>query len=199
MSTSDVILKGKNKDKAYKKLRKQFLKLTLSMSNSGKLSSSSPGRTAQEVALKTAIENPDIEVKLQITEKNYVNESNGSKSIFAVGLYRGNSTDSKGIINAVQYINLSHAVVWHELGGGNIAKSIAHEIIEAYIGAIYYPNSGYENRQSAHDMTVSLEEPPEYYPIQNTHVEENTNIFQYMELVGKNNEKRILYTKEDIK
>jgi len=143
----------------------------------GKLEYWGEATTAQEKLLVKAINDRNINVNLITTDANYI-----EGKPFAVGSYYG-SEKSNDKIETYQFINLRHAEIWQQAGGSDVGKSVMHEVLESYEGAVLFPGEkGFkeENYEKAHNEIVGLESPKGYYPqIRNEYKEILMNSIKY--------------------
>ena len=160
----DIIIEGDDAKKVVKELRRSTgLKFKFDK-NTGKLTISGKAKTKMEELLLEASRNEKIIVNLTTTRSN-------SPQYWVVGAFLGSSIENNKVV-ASQKFNIGFAKVWEEAGGSDVGLSAAHEIVEAFIGATYFPgekisSSDEPNYGWSHFLTVLAEQAEgniQYYP-----------------------------------
>jgi RHS repeat-associated protein len=115
-------------------------------------------RNAAEVKLLQAIGDKGINVNLTLTRSSEVVANDGQKASLAVGMFDGSRTSDDGTIETSQYLNLGHAALATEIGGGSVGQNVLHETLESYIGAQMFPGQkrSQSNFETAHQATLDI-------------------------------------------
>ena len=133
----DIYLKGENAQQVFDYLKSELKNLNLHFnSETGEITLESKGDelTKAESKFLEALNNKDVIVNLNLTDKNTIETGEP----FQVGAYEGcTNIEVNGKIYTVskQTFNLEHAKLWEQVGGSSIGYSALHEIIESYLGA----------------------------------------------------------------
>ena len=132
----DVIIKGNMTQEAFEQLNKST-SLKLKMDKNGKLSASGSAVTDSDKLLLEAINDENITVKINATDKN----KEDGEYIFG-DAFNGSSVKKDGKVVAKQTLNPNQTEIiekFSEMPYGSISK---HATLEAYIGAKNDPGAG---------------------------------------------------------
>ncbi len=144
---------------------------------------SGKAKTDFDKMLLKSIKDEDINVNL-----NSVTDNNPFE--WREGVFLGSKIGDDGKVNATQKINLLFSEAFESAAGGELGRSILHEIIEAYIGAFLFAgetSSGDTKTDPvymwSHFLTVlteSTDNEIDYYQNIELHIESETNKYYYI-------------------
>jgi|GEM_PF-5926918 uncharacterized protein RhaS with RHS repeats len=154
MAPFDVIIKGKEAEKATEQLNASTSLDITRDQKTDKLSATGEAKTEHDQQLLDAIQDEKITVKINATNKN---KQNG-KFIFGDS-FQGSRKKKNGEVVAKQTLNPNQAKViedFAEMPKGSVAK---HAVLEAYSGAQNDPGAYPQQRDAylkAHDATNAI-------------------------------------------
>lgn len=201
----DVIISGDDRFRVFNSIKREFKDINFTYEviddNSIKLLYNGDASDNQLLLLlQNAIDNPFKIVNLITGDEVIGEDVLGEKGFIPVGLF-GGSLKKGNKTYAIQYFNYKHSKVWKKLGGSNSGWSALHEIVEAYLAAYFEPGSKPNDvKNKYHNKVVKMEPAGMYYPEMNPVMKLNDYgeaYFDHYQLIGKNGEREILFTKDD--
>jgi hypothetical protein len=143
MQADDVIIKGKEAQKAFEQLQKNTKgQLNLSMKDGKVKATAVEGATLNKAnqTLLNATTDTNITVVVDATAKNSVTTENGEQ-YFNGGAFMGSEVNGDGTITANQTVNPNATEKIDTISGQTSGTVVKHEILEAFIGAQQSPGS----------------------------------------------------------
>lgn len=154
MSAKDVIITGKEKDKALAQLQASSQNLNLTMDKKGKVTATAKeGATLSqsEQMLQTATTDKSVTVNVDATNKNVVDNT-----IIIGGVFDGN-TFKDGKVSTSQIVNPNQAEIIDKAAGRESGVTTLHEVLESYIGGVASLNS-----ESSAPSNLKVDSSPQY-------------------------------------
>jgi RHS repeat-associated protein len=202
MQADDVIIKGKEAQKAFEQLQKNTQgQLNLLMNDDGKVTATAvEGATLNEAnqTLLNATTDQKITVVVDATSKNSVTTENGEQ-YFNGGAFMGSEVNGDGTVTANQTVNPNTTEKIDTISGQTIGTVVKHEILEAFIGAQQSPGSPNASVEgsgygTAHKAATELDKKninPAGALITNVPTKKGVEV----RITNKNNKSETLYTK----
>ncbi|MBW3520171.1 SpvB/TcaC N-terminal domain-containing protein [Flavobacterium sp. NKUCC04_CG] len=135
MIGEEVIITGEKKQEAFNQLQSST-KLSLTIDDSGKVSATGKASSKSDKLLKEAIDSKSVQVNVNATSSNYLD--NGETPL-VIGAYEGSTINDSGKTIASQVVNPIQTAIADKFYEAESGTYMKHEVMEGYLGGKNFP------------------------------------------------------------